>query len=143
VTRRVLTVVACVLVLAVPSLNAWAAADQKATVRKKIVKVTKTVAGSTVPCKKWGPLQVALKIAQTRTTVGATTKVTFKILAVDVPLVPTHTVRSVFINKKALPLLQGEVMELQSGKIESIAGATDTTVSFKQSLQAALLAAKA
>jgi uncharacterized protein with FMN-binding domain len=34
-------------------------------------------------------------------------------------------------------------MELQSGKIESIAGATDTTVSFKQSLQAALLAAKA
>ena len=107
------------------------------------MKVTKTVAGSTVPCKKWGPLQVALKIAQTRTTVGATTKVTFKILAVDVPLVPTHTVRSVFINKKALPLLQGEVMELQSGKIESIAGATDTTVSFKQSLQAALLAAKA
>jgi len=140
VARRVLTLGACVLALALPCVNALAAVHQKSAKRKT---VTKTVLGSTVKCKKWGPLQVSLKIAQTRTTVGSKTKVTFKILAVDVPVYPDHTVKSVFINKKALPLLQGEVMELQSARIEVVSGATDTTVSFKQSLQAALAAAQA
>ena len=140
-SRRVLTVVACAVVLAVPSLNAWAAVQQKAA-KKKIVTITKTVLGSTVTCKKWGPLQLRLKIVQTRTTVGTRTSVTFKILKIDTPIFPDHTVRSVFINDKALPLLIEQVIELQSPKIESISGATDISVSFKQSLLAALLAAK-
>jgi uncharacterized protein with FMN-binding domain len=132
VSRRFLTVAGCVVVLAFPSVNAWAA------VRAKTGKtVTKTVIGTTVICKKWGPIQVQLKIAQTITK----GKVKFKILAVTEPIWPQHTVKSVFINKKALPLLEQQVVQLQTWKIETISGATDVSVSFKTSLQAALLAA--
>jgi len=131
VARRVLTIAACVIALALPPLDAVAAAKAKT--------VTKTVLGSTVICKKWGPLQLHVKITQS--VVGG--KVTsFKILAITWPIWPQHTVRSVFINQKALPLLQQQVLELQSAKIETISGATDITISFKQSLAAALIAAK-
>lgn len=130
--RRVLTIAACVLALALPPLDAVAAARAKT--------VTKTVMGTTVKCNKWGNLQLQLKVAQS--IVGGKVK-SFKILAIAWPTWPQHTVRSVFINQKALPLLQQQVLELQSGKIETISGATDVSISFKQSLQAALLAAKA
>ena len=129
--RRVLTIAACVIALALPPLDAVAAAKAKT--------VTKTVIGSTVICKKWGPLQLHVKITQS--VVGGQVK-SFKILAITWPIWPQHTVRSVFINQKALPLLQQQVLELQSAKIETISGATDITVSFKQSLAAALIAAK-
>ena len=129
-----MTVIACAVVLAVPPLNAWAA------VRAKAAKtVTKTVIGTTVKCHKWGNIQVQLKIAQSVVN-GKVSK--FKILQVTEPIWPQHTVRSVFINKKALPLLEQQVLQLQSGNIETISGATDVTVSFKQSLAVALLAAK-
>jgi uncharacterized protein with FMN-binding domain len=129
VARRVLTIAACVVALALPPLNAAAAARSKT--------VTKTVLGSTVVCKKWGSIRVQLKIAQS----VVAGKVKFKILAITWPIWPQHTVRSVFINQKALPLLQQQVLQLQSAKIETISGATDITVAFKQSLQAALIAA--
>jgi uncharacterized protein with FMN-binding domain len=129
VARRVLTIAACVVALALPPLNAAAAARSKT--------VTKTVLGSTVVCHKWGSIQVQLKIAQS----VVAGKVKFKILAITWPIWPQHTVRSVFINQKALPLLQQQVLQLQSAKIETISGATDITVAFKQSLQAALIAA--
>lgn len=119
--------------LALPPLNAVAAARTK-TVRA----VTKTVRGSTVVCKKWGSIQVQLKVS--RTVVGGKAKV--KILDVTWPVWPQHTVRSVFINERALPLLKQEVLQLQSANLEVISGATDITVAFKQSLQAALLAAQ-
>jgi uncharacterized protein with FMN-binding domain len=68
----------------------------------------------------------------------------FKILAVTWPIWPQHTSRSIFINEKALPLLQQQVLQLQSAKVESISGATNVTDSFVKSLQAALaIAAKA
>jgi uncharacterized protein with FMN-binding domain len=130
VARRVLTIAACVIALALPPLDAVAAARAKT--------VSKTVLGSVVKCKKWGPLQVRIKVKTT--TVGGKVKV--KILAIDEPIWPDATVRSVFINERALPLLERQVLELQSVNIETISGATDITVSFKQSLQAALLVAK-
>ena len=129
-TRRVLTVVACVVALSLPPIDALAAVRAKT--------VTKTVLGSTVICKKWGPLQLQLKVAQTI----AGGKVKIKILEVTWPTWPQHTTRSVFINQKALPLLQQQVLQLQSANIEDISGATDVSVSFKQSLAAALVAAK-
>jgi hypothetical protein len=129
VARRVLTVAACVTALALPSADAVAAMKAKA--------VTKTVLGSTVICKKWGPIRVRLKVSQSVS--GGKVKV--KILAVDEPIWPQHTVRSVFINERALPLLEQQVLEVQSGNIEVISGATDVTNAFKQSLQAALLTA--
>jgi uncharacterized protein with FMN-binding domain len=135
VSRRLLTIVGCIVALALPPLNAWAA------VRAKTAKtVTKTVLGSTVICKKWGPIQVKLNIAQT--IVNGKVK-SFKILKVTEPIWPQHTVKSVFINTKALPLLEGQLIQLQSPKIETISGATDVSVSFKQSLAVALVAAKA
>ena len=84
--RRVLTIAACVVALALPPLNAVAAARAKS--------VTKTVLGSNVTCKKWGQLQLHLKITQS--VVGGKVKA-FKILAVTWPVWPQHTVRSVFI----------------------------------------------
>ena len=51
----------------------------------------------------------------------------------------SHTFRSVYINDQALPLLIEEALEAQSPNVETISGATDVTVSFKQSLQAAIL----
>lgn len=116
--------------LALPPLNAAAAARTKT--------VTKTVLGTTVVCKKWGSIQVQLKVATTI----AGGKARIKIVDVAWPVWPQHTVRSVFINERALPLLKQEVLQLQSANLEVISGATDITVAFRQSLQAALLAAK-
>jgi hypothetical protein len=130
-----LTVAACVIALALPPLNALGAVRSNATARSKAV--TKTVVGSTVVCHKWGPLQLRVKVAQS--VVGG--KVKFKILDITWPIWPQHTVRSVFINQKALPLLRQQVLEAQSANIETISGATQVSVSFKQSLQVALAAA--
>ena len=127
--RRFLTISACVIALALPPLNAAAAVRSKA--------VTKTVLGSTVVCKKWGQLQLHVKVSQS----VVAGKVKFKILAITWPTWPQHTVRSVFINQRALPLLEQQVLQLQSAQIETISGATDITVAFKQSLQGALVAA--
>ena len=126
-----------------PTVNAWATAWHKAT--RQRATVTKTVKGPTVPCPvtsgsygkpgKWGPLEIDVKISK----VPGSTK--FKILAVTWPIWPQHTARSVYINDKALPLLQMQVLQLQSAKIQTISGATQVSDSFIQSLQAALLAA--
>jgi uncharacterized protein with FMN-binding domain len=124
-----LTVAACVIALALPPMNALAAVRSKS--------VTKTVLGSSVICHKWGNLQLQLKVTQS--VVGGKVKV--KIVDITWPTWPQHTVRSVFINQKALPLLEELALEAQSAKIETISGATDITVSFKQSLAAALVAA--
>ena len=142
--KRALVVLACCLVLAVPTVNAWATAWQRASMQRA-ARVTKVIKGTTVPCPvtrdqhaatgKWGPLQVDLKISKIP---GAKT---FKILAVTWPIWPQHTARSVFINEKALPLLQQQVLQLQSAKIETISGATNVSDSFIQSLHGALLAA--
>ncbi len=141
--ERALVVLACCLVLAVPTADAWGNAWHKAT--KQRATVTKVIKGPTVPCPltlshnqatgKWGPLQIDVKISK----VPGSKK--FKILAVTWPIWPQHTARSVFINEKALPLLQQQVLELQSAKVETIAGATQVSDSFVKSLQAALVAA--
>lgn len=142
--KRTLVVLACSVVLAVPTVDAWATAWHRAVLQRP-ARVTKVIKGTTVPCPvtadrraatgKWGPLQVALKISKVP---GAKT---FKILAVTWPIWPQHTARSVFINEKALPLLQQQVLQLQSAKIETISGATNVSVSFIKSLNAALIAA--
>jgi uncharacterized protein with FMN-binding domain len=144
VAKRSLAVLVCSLVLAVPTVNAWATAWQRAT-KQRPATITKVIRGITVPCPvtrdshaatgKWGPIQVELKISK----VSGSKK--FKILAVTWPIWPQHTARSVFINEKALPLLQQQVLQLQSAKVETISGATNVSISFIRSLQAALVAA--
>ncbi len=139
--RKTVTSLAVVAVLAAPVGNIAAATHAAKIVPKKKVQ-TVTVTGPSVPCKKWGPLQVRIKIKKTTTTVGAKQRVVIKILDIDFPIVSDATFRTKYINQQALPLLVEEVLEIQSSKVETISGATDTTVSFKQSLQAAILQAK-
>ena len=128
---------------AAPATGAWAAAAQKATPRKKVATVTKTVVGPQVQADRWGYLQVALVVKKTTTTTGAKKKVTRKIIGVSVPVYPNHTDRSVYINQQAIPLLRQEVLQAQlNPNIDLISGASASSDAFIQSLQAAILQAK-
>jgi uncharacterized protein with FMN-binding domain len=138
--RKTFTALAAVATLVLQGSPVWAAVP-----KKKVTTVTKTVTGVTVKCHRWGFVQLALTVKQTITTVGAKkTVTTVKITNVAEPTFPNHTDRSIYINQQALPLLNQEVLQLQLGsaKLEMITGATETSESFIQSLQAALLAAK-
>jgi uncharacterized protein with FMN-binding domain len=55
---------------------------------------------------------------------------------------PTDRPRSQFISEQAAPLLREEVLAAQSAQIDTIGGATFTSESYAESLQAALDAAK-
>jgi hypothetical protein len=93
-------------------------------------------------------MEVRLTVQKTVTTNGAKTTVTIKIPSlsdISWPVFPNHTPRSRYINSQALPLLQQETFQLQANAakdLETIAGASNTTVSWQASLQAALLQAE-
>src|SRR5581483_6398353 len=110
------------------------------TIKKKVV-TTETVTGPVVKCHQWGFMQVRLKVVKTEVTGAGKPKVSIKITAIDWPVYPDHTPKSKYINAQALPLLQGETLQLQASagtKLENISGATHTTVAWHTSLQAAL-----
>jgi hypothetical protein len=144
VLRTSLVASACAVVLFVWAGNALAVsrARESATSIKKKVVSTVTVTGPSVKCHQWGFMEVRLKVV--KTVVTSTTgkpKVSIKILAVDWPIYPDHTPKSKYINAQALPLLQQETMQLQAAagsKLQNISGATHTTVSWRESIQAAL-----
>jgi uncharacterized protein with FMN-binding domain len=146
--KKTLTSLAAATTLALQGTSVWAATNappKKAAPIRKVTTVTKTVTGPTVKCDRWGFMKLALTVKQTVVSVGPKKTVTgVKITGVAEPISPTHTDRSIYINKQALPLLNTEVQQLQlnSAKLETISGATDSTDSFVKSLQAALLAAK-
>ena len=105
--------------------------------------MTKTVTGPQAQASHWGYVQVTLVVKKTTTTVGTKKTVVRKITGVRVPVYPNHTDRSVYINDQALPWLKQETLTAQfKGNVQLISGATDTSYAFRQSLQAALLAAK-
>ncbi len=144
VPRKTITTLAAAWMLAFPALNAWGAASNQTQIKpkKKVVTTTATVSGPSVTCKRWGQLVVRVKVRKTVTTIGTSKKTAVKLLAIDYPVYPKATFRSVYINDQALPLLIEEALEIQSSKVETISGATDITVSFKESLQAAILQAQ-
>ena len=74
---------------------------------------------------RWGTVQVSIVVKNK------------KITNVK-PAVSIHTPRSQFINDQALPLLKQEVLRAQSGDIELVSGATDTSEAYVTSLQAAV-----
>ncbi len=78
---------------------------------------------------RWGTVQVAIVVKS-------------KKISTVKPAVYVHTERSVFINEQALPLLKHEVLKVQSGKIDVVSGATDTSIAYQESLQAAVDKAK-
>jgi uncharacterized protein with FMN-binding domain len=149
--RRAITVILGTATLALPGVNAWgAAAAQKATTAKakpkvKVVTATKSFTGSPGTAGRWGDVQVTVVVKKTTTTNRTTKKKTVKrkITSVTVPVYPDHTNRSVFISERAIPTLIAETIQRQSTAIDLVSGATDTSDGYVQSLQAAILAARA
>jgi uncharacterized protein with FMN-binding domain len=143
VLRKSLLVLACSVSLFAWAGNAFAlmrSAKSSTTIKKKVV-TTVTVKGPVVKCHRWGFMQVELQVQKTEVTGAGAPKVSIKITNVSWPIYPDHTPKSKYINAQALPLLQGEVMQLQASsgtKLQNIAGATHTTVAWLSSLQAAL-----
>jgi uncharacterized protein with FMN-binding domain len=144
--RKVILVVLSTVALAVPSVDAWAASRQtlsQTAVKKKVVVATKSFTGAAAQADRWGSVEVTIVVKKTTTTVGTKKTVTRKITKVTVPVYPNHTDRSVYINQQALPYLVQETLKAQSSKIYAVSGATDTSYAFAQSLQAAIVHAKA
>jgi uncharacterized protein with FMN-binding domain len=139
--RKTVVATLTALTLALPVTDAVAAAT-KSAVKPKVVVTTRRFAGTEVETDRWGPLQVAITVRKTTTTVGKEVTVRRRIVAVNVPVYPDHTDRSVFINEEALPDLRQEALEAQSANVQLVSGATDTSYAFAQSLQAAILRAK-
>jgi hypothetical protein len=112
---------------------------------KKVV-TNVTVTGPAVKCHQWGFLELQLSVTKTETAgAGGKPAVSIKINNVSWPVFPNHTSRSIYINQQALPLLQGETLQLQASagtKLVNISGASNTSVSWRTSLQAALLKAE-
>jgi uncharacterized protein with FMN-binding domain len=144
--RKAILVSLSTVALALPSANAFAAARQgvsNTVVKKKVVIVKKSFTGQAVDADRWGPLQVTIVVRKTTTTVGTKKTVARKILAVTVPVSPNHTDRSIYINQQALPMLIQETLQAQSSRIYAVSGATNSSDAFAQSLQSAILTAKA
>jgi uncharacterized protein with FMN-binding domain len=140
-TRTSVAAALSALTLAVPTTNAVAAATAS-TAKPKVVVTTHRFVGSQAEADRWGPLQVAITVRKTTTTVGKKVTVRRRIVAVGVPVYPNHTDRSIFINQQALPYLRQEALQAQSADVQLISGATDTSYAFVQSLQAAILQAR-
>jgi len=144
--RRALAAALGAVALALPNANAWAAASaQKATAKVKVVTATKSFTGTPGVAGRWGDVEVTIVVKKTTATNLTTKKkaVTRKITSVKVPVYPDHTDRSVFINQQALPILIQETMQTQSSGIDLVSGASDSSEAFAQSLQSAILKAKA
>jgi uncharacterized protein with FMN-binding domain len=144
--RKTITATVSALALTLPAASAVAATRPTAaaaTPKKKVVTVKKTVTGPQAQADRWGSVEVTLVVRKTTTTVGTKKTVARKIVAVNVPIYPNHTDRSVFINQQALPMLVQETLAAQfTGGINMISGASNSSDAFIQSLQSALAAAK-
>ena len=144
--RRGTTAVLGAAALAISNANAVAAVTTKQVASKtKVVTATKTFAGAAGQAGRWGEVEVTIVVKKTTTTNLTTKKKTVKrkITAARVPVYPNHTDRSVFINQQALPILIQETIQAQSASVNMVSGATDTSEGYAQSLQSAILAAKA
>jgi uncharacterized protein with FMN-binding domain len=140
--RQVATLVSAAA-LAVPTTNGIAASITSPP-RKKTVVTWKTVTGPLVAVDRWGYLQISLVIRKKTTTVGTTKYVGRRITAVRLPVYPnTGAAHTIGLNRKVLPVLVQQVFAGQlKTKIQVISEATDTSLAFDQSLQAALVKAR-
>ena len=136
--RTTIATLAALWVLAYPTVGAWGAVQAPKAIKPKAKTTTVTVSGPSVKCHRWG--QLVIRIKALKTVNG--NKVTIKIQKIDYPIYPIATFRSKYINDQALPLLIEEALEANGPNVETISGATDVTISFKESLQGAILAAK-
>jgi uncharacterized protein with FMN-binding domain len=136
--RKNLTIILATLAVAMPNVNALAAAAVPKSSAKKIVVARKTFAGSLGQADQWGNVQVTIVVKKTTTTVGTKKTIKRHIESIKVPVFPDHTGRSVFISQHALPMLVQEALKAQSTHIYIISGATYTSDAFALSLQGAI-----
>src|SRR5919204_205100 len=136
--RRTITTLFTAAALSLPIVDATAAVES--TTKKTVV--TKTFAGPTVSVDRWGDLQVTITVRKTTTVNGTKKKVARKIVGVSVPTYPSHTDRSQVINERAIPILRSETLQAQSANVDLVSGASGTSESYVQSLQAAIVKAK-
>ena len=102
---------------------------KKAPAKKVSVKKATTKSGTFMgqtAQTQFGPVQVAVTVSA-----GRITKVT-------APIYPTGTYRDQAINSQAIPMLEQEVMQVQSSAIQGIGGASYTSQGFYTSLLSAL-----
>ncbi len=92
------------------------------------VATTQTFNGS-VADTRWGPVQVQITVSAG------------KITSAGVLQVPNGNPRDDEINSQAVPILNSEVVQAQSAKIDTVSGATVTSDGYLTSLQAAFDAA--
>lgn len=90
-----------------------------------------SVVNGDVFTNKWGPVQVQ-----------ASFNADGSLASVDVIQSPFSDRKSVQINDRAVPLLNSEALTLQSARVDSVSGATYTSVDYEQSLQSAIDAAR-
>jgi hypothetical protein len=88
------------------------------------------VINGSVAQTRWGPVQVQVSISGGR------------IIDVRALVYPTGNGHDTAINAYAIPQLRQEVLDTQSAKIDALSGATITTDGYRESLQAALDAAR-
>jgi uncharacterized protein with FMN-binding domain len=129
--RKTITTLLTAGVLALPVVDTAAAATKTKVVIRKF-------SGTTYQVSHFGELQVVITVR--KTTKGK--RVTRRITAVSVPLYPASSGRSQYISENAIPILRSEVLSRQSGNIDLVSGATDTSEAFVGSLQAAILKAR-
>src|SRR5689334_2174848 len=142
--RRAIAAVLGATALALPNADAWASATAQ-TAKTKVVRKTRTFTGSAAVADRWGDVQVTIVVLKTTTTNLSTRRKTIrrKITSVRVPVYPNHTDRSVYINQSALPTLIQETIRANGTAIDMVSGATDTSDAFVQSLQSAIVKARA
>jgi hypothetical protein len=141
--RRHLTALTSAAVLLLPTANA-VGATVASPPKKKIVTTWKQALGPLVQVDRWGYIKVLLVVRKKTTTVGAKKTIARRITAVRVPVYPnTGASHTIHLNRLVIPQLAQQVLTAQlNTKIQLISEATDTSVAFDESLQAALLKAR-
>ncbi len=95
------------------------------------VPVAMTTVNGDVYTNKWGPVQVQAIFAAD----GSLT-------SVDAIQSPSFDGKSVRINDRAVPVLNSEALATQQAQVDTVSGATYTSVDYERSLQSAIDAAR-
>jgi uncharacterized protein with FMN-binding domain len=91
-----------------------------------------TVVDGAVFRNKWGPVQVEATFGSDGSLIDVVTLQT-----------PDDRSKSIRINDAAVPRLNGAALSAQTASVDSVSGATYTSVGYQQSLQSAIDAARA
>jgi uncharacterized protein with FMN-binding domain len=139
---KTLTAVLGAATLALPAVDSAVAASRSAdgVATKTKVVVTTKLAGQGCEAGRWGTVTINVTARVTRTAGSKKATVRYVDLGGSYSY---HSDRSQYIMSQALPLLRQEFLHAQSGNVQMISGATDTSQAFAESLQSALSKLKA